>query len=293
MSKFTGNGGGKLILMGEHAVVYGKPAIGMNLDRGIEAALTAIDKGPPTVELDQRGFAAFVSAAAHAGLDPGRFNVAITSSLPVGQGLGSSAALSVALGRAMLAALGREETDEKVIELAHVMETVFHGSPSGMDARLALGRGPLLFRKGEEPETLRVGAAVPIVVLTTESSPSTKVMVRRVREQYEKNPKKISGLMDHIENLVLEAGTFIQKGHLYELGRAMNENHGVLWALGVSTGELDSLREKALKAGSPGAKLTGGGGGGAVICLAGDRDHADRLLQELKIEDNSFVTMLR
>ena len=279
--------------MGEHAVVYGKPAIGMHLDRGIEAALTAIDKGPPAVALDKRGFAAFVSAAAHAGIDPGRFNVAITSSLPVGQGLGSSAALSVALSRAMLQALGAHEADEEVIELAHVMETVFHGSPSGMDARLALGRGPVLFRKGEEPEPIRVGAAFPIVVLTTGSSPSTKVMVRRVREQYEKNPEKISGLMDRIENLVLEAGAFIEKGQLHELGRAMNENQGVLWALGVSSDELDSLREKALKAGSPGAKLTGGGGGGAVICLAEDRDHADRLLQELKIEENSFMTMLR
>ena len=279
--------------MGEHAVVYGKPALGTHLDRGNEVSLVEVGEGPPTVALDQRGFAAFVSAATHAGMDPGRFSVHITSNLPVGQGLGSSAALSVALGRAMLAALGREETDEEVIELAHVMETVFHGSPSGMDARLALGRGPVIFRKGEAPEEVRVGADIPIVVLTTGTSPSTKVMVRRVGEQYEKNPEKISGLMDDIESLVLEARTFIEKGQLHELGRAMNENHGVLRTLGVSTAELDSLREKALKAGSPGAKLTGGGGGGAVICLAGDRDHADRLLQELQAEDNSFVTMLR
>jgi mevalonate kinase len=279
MSSFTGKGHGKFILMGEHAVVYGKPAIGTHLDRGVRVTLARTGRAAPPR-----------AAPNHAPLAPRRLK--ITSRLPVGQGLGSSAALSVAVARAMLKAAGKQETEAGVIELAQVLETVFHGTPSGIDAALATGGGPLLYRKGRPPEPVRVGAPIPVIILLSGTSPSTRSMVQKVREQYERDRARTGALLDGIERLTLSALEAIRAGAPEDLGRLMDENHRLLFELGVSTPLLESLRKRALDAGSPGAKLTGGGGGGSVICIARSRRHAREIIKTLNMRKKSFMTII-
>ncbi len=296
MESYTGRGQGKLILMGEHAVVYGKRAIGTHLSRGIAFRLRALAR-PPAIgdllrRLDDRAREAYLSAAREAGVDAGRFRPAVTSRLPVGQGLGSSAAFSVAASRALLAAAGREAADAEVLELAGVMERVFHGTPSGIDAAMALGRGPVIFARGVPPEALAPGRTLALVVLLSGTSPSTRIMVENVRRRYDGDPRTVGGLIDAAGDLVLQALEAIRRGALEELGRAMNENHAVLTALGVSTPVLDRLVEKARRAGALGAKLTGGGGGGAVVALAKGAAHAGEIRKKLNMGQNSFITII-
>lgn len=285
--------------MGEHAVVYGKPAIGTHLSRGIRVSLIRTEKTArlplerKLSPLDERGRKAYLAAAREAGLDPNRFSMKISSRLPAGQGLGSSAALSVAVSRALLLARGKKETDERVVHLAQIMEGVFHGRPSGIDATIALGKGPVLYRKKRPPEEMSVGRPITVILLLSGTSPSTKTMVEKVRKKYEKNRAETIALINDIESLVMEALGCIEKGSVPELGRVMNENHGILKKLGVSTKNIESLRDKALRAGSPGAKLTGGGGGGAVICLAENRRHAKEIMKKLNMDENSFITIIK
>jgi mevalonate kinase len=242
---------------------------------------------------DDRAREAYLAAAREAGVDPGRFAPAVTSRLPVGQGLGSSAAFSVAASRALLAAAGRQAPDAEVLRLAGAMEKVFHGSPSGMDATMALGRGPVIFRKGASPESLSPGRPLAVIVILSGTSPSTRTMVEDVRRRCEEDPATLGGLMDAEDGLVGEAIEAIGTGALAKLGRAMNENHDALRAMGVSTPVLDRLVAKARAAGALGAKLTGGGGGGAVIALAASAAHAGEIRKKLNMGKNSFITIIR
>jgi mevalonate kinase len=295
MERFEGRGHGKFILMGEHAVVYGKPAVGTHLERGVRVSLLRSGRThalPPEQRmkpLDETGRRAYALAARRIGLDPGAFRIKVSSRLPAGQGLGSSAALSVAMARALLRAGRSRETDAKIVRTAQVLEGVFHGSPSGIDATLALGNGPLLYRKGARAVRIRVGAPLPVIVLMSGTSPSTRIMVEKVRK---KDRRTVARVMEEIERLVLEALVHIRKGSLEALGRAMNENHELLAKLGVSTKRLEDLRRAALEAGALGAKLTGGGGGGAVICLAGSRARARKIVKALNMGKNSFINMV-
>lgn len=297
MASFSGRGQGKLILMGEHAVVYGKHAVGTHLSRGLSLRLRALKRAPgrldPLRSLDSKAREAYRSAAREAGVDPDRYGLTIASRLPVGQGLGSSAAFSVAASRALLAAAGRGAPDAEVLRLAGVMERVFHGTPSGMDAVMALGRGPVIFRKGAPPERLVPGRPLALVVILSGTSPSTRTMVEKVRRGCDRDRSTYGSLIDAAGDLVLQGLEAIRRGSLAELGRAMNENHAVLRALGVSTPALDRLVEKARTAGALGAKLTGGGGGGAVIALASARAHAGEIRKKLNMGKNSFMTIMR
>lgn len=294
--RFTGKGHGKFILMGEHAVVYGEPAIGMHLERGITVSLGEPSRGSPgknLAHLDDRGREAFVAAARAVGVDTACFRVTVASRLPVGQGLGSSAALSVAASRALLRAAGETFDDARVLDIAQVLEKVFHGTPSGIDATIALGKGPVFYRKGAPPEPVLVGAPIPVVVLLSGTSPSTKAMVERVRRRREEDGPGTDRILGDIGGLVREARELLRAGSLAGLGRAMDENHRLLERLGVSTDGLESLVAAARRAGALGAKLTGGGGGGAVISLAGDRHHAREIMKTLNLGQNSFMTMVQ
>ncbi len=299
MTGFTGKGHGKIILFGEHAVVYGKPALGIPLTKGIRVTLSPIPRLPHSGKalhpdpLDDLGREAFTTAARASGIDPTRWRIVVRSNLPVGQGLGSSAAFSVAVARALLKATGRKERVEVVLRLARILENVFHGKPSGIDALLAVSTTPLLYRIECPPESIQTAVPIPLAILLTGTSPATRLMIRRVREKYRRNRKRTGRIFDEIEKLSLAAAESIRTGELEDLGRLMNENHHLLFDLGVSTPLLEYLRQKALAAGSMGAKLTGGGGGGAVVCLARSLEQAKKIVKKLKMEKNSLITVIK
>lgn len=299
-------GHGKIIVLGEHAVVYGKPGLAAGLSRGAHAR--AVPAGEATLavapwgvevraahaesdaerEMLRLAFAAVL--AGYAGAPPA-LRVEATVELPSGAGLGASAALSVAIVRALDAALGSSRSDDAVAELALAAERVFHGTPSGLDSSLAAHGGVALFRKGQPLERVRVRQPAWFVVAHSGESASTKETVASVARQRERAPDKVNQVLDAIEAVVLNGRTALEGGELSRLGQLMELNQKLLNGLLLSTSELETMCTTAKEAGALGAKLTGGGGGGCMIALAPDAAGAEKVRAALAgTGHDAFVT---
>lgn len=268
-----GCGFGKVILLGEHSVVYGRPALAAGIDRRLEATVArAAETSVVSDVSDSRLAEAVAEAARMSGLAGEGFTVEIRSELPPAAGLGSSAALGVALVRALAALAGENLPPETVCLRAFEIEKIFHGFPSGIDNTVATYGGLLRFQRDRPLRGLAPVKSIPLVVAIGREPRETGRVVRALRQRWEERPSVYEAWFDQIGALVAEAEAAIGRGDHVELGRRMNENHDVLARLGVSTAELDEMVRLAREQGALGAKLTGGGGGGAVICLhEGDR----------------------
>lgn len=254
-----GTGRGKLVLCGEHAVVHGFPAIAFAVDRATVVDLAPCE-GPTTID---SAHADARLGAALRGVLPGEgLAVRIETDLPVGRGMGSSAALAVALVRARAALEGEDLDPDSVYARAMPVERAFHGNPSGIDVAVSARGGCLWFRRGEPPVREPI---VPgdwrIVVLDSGEAGDTAALVAAVAARR----PGIDPVLARIGALVEAARTT-----LYDppaLGDLLTENHARLREIGVSTGALDGLVDMALGAGAHGAKLAGAGGGGVVLAL--------------------------
>jgi mevalonate kinase len=272
-----GRAGGKVILLGEHAVVYGRPAVATGLGLGVVAEASEGD-GPrlDSAEIDDpaRATAVVSQAARLVGLDPARVVVTVRADLPPGQGLGSSAALSVATLRAVAALANRSLTLDEECARGRELEAIFHGTPSGIDpAAAALGRC-LRFVRGEPPSItpLSPGGAIDLVVVYGAGRRSTGAVVGGLRERWVEDRARHERLFDQIGDIVATGITAIERGDARGLGAAFDANQAVLRALGVSSDAVDRQVAVARAAGAYGAKLTGGGAGGAIIAVADDAD---------------------
>lgn len=303
-----GHGAGKVILFGEHAVVYGEPALAAALSRGARAEATG-DAGALTVlpwgtrvTLDEpgegpaepasddraallaRAYRALVAEYAAAARGVG---VRATMEIPGGAGLGGSAALGVAVVRALDEALGLAREPAEVAALSLAWERVFHGNPSGVDSAMAAACGVALFVKGRGLEPVRLARPLHLAVAHSGEYGSTKVTVASVAAQREREPARVGAVLTAIGRLATAARAALEAGRLEELGRLMGENHALLAGLGLSTARLDALCEAALAAGALGAKLTGGGGGGCMIALGRDAAGAEAVCAALRERDPS------
>lgn len=271
MRQTRGSGAAKVILLGEHAVVHGAPALALALDRGVTVTLTDLPRPP---DLDETATAALRQMADQAKVGP--VHARSASDLPMGAGLGSSAAFCVASARALLAWQGQEAPPlDDVLYLAGIGESVFHGNPSGVDAQVSARGGLLRFRKGAPPDVVEIPAphGVPLVIADTGERSPTKDEVSRVAALYRANRHSkaaIGALFDVLGALVTPAQGFIEEAAWPELGTSFNAAHSILGRLGVSTERLDLCCRTARDAGALGAKLTGGGGGGCLIALTPD-----------------------
>ncbi|HZR79776.1 MAG TPA: mevalonate kinase [Candidatus Binatia bacterium] len=281
--------GGKLILLGEHAVVHGHPAIAAGIPARVEVSVTPCAAGEDTLRAaagfaDPRLAAAVAEARSEVGIPEAiGLEIGIAGDLPVAIGLGSSAALSVALVRALAACCGRALADEQVAAAAHRLESLFHGKPSGVDATAATYGGLFWFEAGPPPRRLPLRAARPleVVVVLTGSRHDTGRVVGGLRERAAAAPAVYRPVLAAIGELVRGARDAIERGDVALLGELMTMDHALLRACGVSTPVLDAAVHDALAAGALGAKLTGGGGGGAAIALArGDARDLARSLGE-------------
>ena len=274
---------GKIILFGEHAVVYGRPALAVPVtqvhadvditasdsagtwinapDISLHAEVNTLPSDHPIASVIHNLF--FISR-----ISPfPNIDINITSTIPVASGLGSGAAVTVALIRALSSYIHYDMTDEEVNSFAYEIEKLHHGTPSGIDNTVVTYARPVYFVKGQAIETFKVGNPFTIVIGDTGISAPTKESVGDVRKLWDADNVKWENVFDRVGGIAEKAREAIETGKMKELGELMNSNHTLLQEMTVSSPELDNLVSATLNAGALGAKLSGGGRGGNMIAL--------------------------
>lgn len=278
---------GKIILFGEHAVVYGRPALAVPVMQ-VHADVDVADGSRPGVwihapdvdlhaELSSLPSDHPLGAAARLffsrfGVSPPPLEIHIFSSIPVASGLGSGAAVTVALLRALSSALQHPLSAEETNSLAYEIEKLHHGAPSGIDNTVVTYAKPVYFVRGQPVETFKVGAPFTLVIADTGVAAPTRKSVGDVRRLWEADRPRWEKVFDAVGEIVRTAKEKIENGEWRALGALMDSNHSLLQRLAVSSPELDRLVESAREAGALGAKLSGGGRGGNMIALVEKAD---------------------
>jgi mevalonate kinase len=264
------------------------PAIAAGIDRGARAVATALTYGPSRLCVGSwglavtdggehdlaRAYTALLDAtrATHRAL--GAFDVEVDVSVPPGAGLGCSAAVGVAVARAV----DPRASDVAIQERVMAWERVFHGNPSGIDAAVAARGGCYLYRKGAGLELLHIRAPLVFCIGNTGAASSTKAMVESVARLRARRPKLVDESLQAIRTLVQNARLALEAGDRTALGRLMDLNQMLLSGLFVSTSEIERMCGLARDHGAHGAKLTGAGGGGSVLALAPSADVGEAIL---------------
>lgn len=295
----SGRAHGKAILLGEHAVVYGAPAVAVPLPAlscTITATLSTEPSGGPG-HYRHTPFAIPVAGAAApapgvlphglcllidtalrtAGrLDVPAVDLLVESDIPLGRGLGSSAACARALAHALDQLLRLRLSAADVFEYIQIAETVTHGRASGIDALATGATRPVLLVDGH-PTTPPVGAQTWIVVADSGSLGHTQQAVGMLRAAFDAHPLRREYFLDRSQSLTRRALHALEQGWLDRLGRHLSDCHALLAELQLTTDRVDALVDAALAHGALGAKMTGGGLGGCVLALTDTADAADTL----------------
>lgn len=297
----------KVILFGEHFVVYGEPAIVLAIDKRAYAKAEIredkklflrsqnlnlagffdngnfkVEKGnPKEAKIKLEPLKCAVEKVLEMTGEKVGLNIEVNSTVPVAVGLGSSAAVASAVAAAVGALLNVKMSKENVFRIAFEAEKIMHGTPSGVDPAISTFGGILLFQMDRGFKPIDVKADIPLVIGNTGVERSTRVQVAKVRSLKDKYPQIVEPMMHAGREIVLRAVEALKEGDMETLGELMNINHALLYGLGVSDESLEWLINAARKAGALGAKLTGAGGGGCMIALA-NTDRLEKVLEAVQ-----------
>jgi len=291
---------GKAILFGEHAVVYGQPAIAvpvLQLNATTYVLANPIGKpGEVSIEAPDIGLFEMLSALGKENPIKSAINetqkvlkidhlpackISIVSTIPIASGLGSGAAITISLIRALSKFLGQELLDSDVNAIAFEVDKYYHGNPSGIDNTVITYEKPIYFIRENPFEIIKPMFPINLVIADTGIKSSTREMVNGVRQRWSADEIKYGGFFTEIGSIVAEAKISIENGDLQKLGSLMCQNQEILHKIEVSHPTLDRLINLAMKSGALGAKLSGAGGGGNMIALT-DKDHMEEIISNLK-----------
>jgi len=289
----TASAPGKVILFGEHFVVYGNPAIVSSID--LRARVTASSSREEGVTLE--GWPQENPAVRSASYIleklrwKGGISLKTSSEIPQSVGLGSSAAIAVASAAAALKLCSDKLDLKLVLEAAHEGEKIIHYTPSGIDTSIAAFGGAGTYTRSEGYRELDFRLE-EILIVNTGRQRRTGDLVRRVKEFREKDPKRFEELLEESKRIVEESVDHLKAHEVEPLGKLMIRNQELLRAIGVSAPEIERAVDACMSAGAYGAKLTGAGGGGCVIAVA-DYDKLDLLAEKLGKYFQVFRARLR
>jgi diphosphomevalonate decarboxylase len=286
---------GKIILMGEHAVVYGYGAIALPLFS--HSVSTMVEQSEVDVLECSLYQGKLINAPAQLSnvtevIKEVRkrlsikesLKITITSEIPVGRGMGSSAAVVSSIIKALFRYKQIFLTQEQLLELVHIGEIIAHGNPSGLDGVIVNSKVPVLFKRGKGIVPIQSRLHGYLIIKDTGIIGSTKQAVSDIAELM-KSSAKYRDAMDQLGKLSEFSIRLIEKGNMTELGIKMTKAQQLLKILGVSHPEIDHLVSEALTAGALGAKLTGGGRGGCVIALCHNEKSKDAVIGRWKDEN--------
>lgn len=301
MAGSMGKGYAKVIIFGEHFVVYGLPGVAAGIDKFVQIEAQKV-KDSDDVLFDDKVFNEKLSEKKdsenikfklfHAIFDKEEFlpkkgiKFIINSNFSAGSGMGYSAAFCVAITRAMNNLFSQDWKNEKINELAYLGECVAHGKPSGIDNTCATFGTTIWFEKNMQEEKNKVrpikcGKNLYFVLADTGIKHNTKEVVEKVKKFKEENKKEFDVICSDYKSIVSKAKKEIQFGGVIEIGKLMNQNHLLLKQLGVSNEQIDQIIRIANFEGAIGAKITGAGMGGNVLILCENEKGQEKIINSL------------
>lgn len=271
----------KIILMGEHSVVYGQPAIALPIP-SVATQVTINSSNQPGKNIQSRyfdgpfeklpakmaGISKLINQLmAHFGGQKDDWNLIIKSDVPAERGMGSSAACSVAIVRAFFDYYQTPLDRQTLLKWADVEEQITHRSPSGLDAATVASKKPVWFRKGEKGEPFDLNLNATMVIADTGIKGATREAIMAVKDRLTKYPDQTQALLHDLGSLTEQSKQAIASDQSDKLGQILTKSHRDLQQLGVSDDQLDHLVNVAIKNDALGAKLTGGGRGGCMFAI--------------------------